>query len=123
MTEPVSAEPDMTAIVGVTQADRAEAAAMLDEAWSNQAADKVRVGQWDDHPLAQAFARHRVAAEQSAASKVASLREALRPFAEAAEPVVNDRDWRIGEWMTLVNKLNVGQFRTAARTYQETAAP
>lgn len=60
--------------LSVIQADREAAAEMLLESWSHEdCAEKVRVGEWDDHPLVQAFAAHRLRSSDD-------LLDALGPY-------------------------------------------
>ena len=84
--------------VEVTQADREAAAALV--RWQRQATEQWQTkegsalqffvadfsraivqGIWDEHPVVQAFARHRTTAEAGKRELV----EALRPFAEEAQ--------------------------------------
>lgn len=53
----------------VTDADREAAVTYARNflRWNGYLRDSVRLGQKDSHPLVQAFARHRIAAEQACA--------------------------------------------------------
>lgn len=56
----------------ITQADREAAAEILIDSYDYaSAAEQVRKGQWDDHPLVQAFARHRITAQREAIEEAA----------------------------------------------------
>jgi hypothetical protein len=67
----------------VTQADRDAAADYADQhmathvSWQKSAIEALRKGERDDHPLVQAFARHRITTEANHAEEVGRLREAF----------------------------------------------
>lgn len=67
--------------VEVIQADREAAAQRLRPTSEHDpivdTAGRIRRGAFDGHPWVQAFARHRIASEQSQASRIAVLEEAL----------------------------------------------
>jgi len=79
-----------------TQADREAAAAIADGWWRNmkpvEVASIVREGLVDDSRLVQSFQRHRLAAEQASAARIAELEQrcaeledGLRPFGAVAD--------------------------------------
>lgn len=83
----------------VTQADRNAAVRLLEAGDQDWQAKEIRTHNGDHFPIVQAFARHRLAAEQAfhqsttsleaerdaLAKRVAALEAALRPFANAVD--------------------------------------
>lgn len=96
----------MTDTVPVTQADRETAANyerfMLND--ENSYTRGIVNGRHDSHPLVQAFARHRLATEQSRASAPAVGREAI----EAAARAMCDRVNGIGDYDENIKQRRTG---------------
>jgi hypothetical protein len=76
----------MTSLVDVSQADR-DATADIHEAqgYISEWVQAIRDGRHDNMRLAQAFARHRLTAEQANAAEIERLREGLTSAIRAAE--------------------------------------
>ena len=84
---------DVEGLIEVTQADRDMVAWLNDEAGFTSEAERTRNGEHDNRRRVQAFARHRLAAEASAATtlaaqqaRVEALERALKRIAEGDEP-------------------------------------
>ena len=65
-------------LVPVEQVDRNAAIRLLEAGDQDWQAKEVRLGNGDHFPLVQAFARHRLAALESQASRIAELEAGLR---------------------------------------------